>query len=75
MFSLNYPEPLALRSSNLKFPLGVSFANSSGPDPVPLCHHNMSKNPSHDLTLTTIMISLTINTGEPGHDHKCEALH
>ena len=43
-----------------------------------LCHHNISKNPSHDLTLlpltAVVKILLTISTGKPGRDHKCEAV-
>ena len=66
----------------MSFQLGIPrvyFANSSGLDSMLLCHHNISKSSSHDLTLlpltTIVKVSLTISTGEPGHDHKCEAVH
>ena len=39
-------------------------------------HHNIPKNPSYDLTWSTIVkISLAVSTGEPRHDHTCEAVH
>ena len=45
-----------------------------------MCYHNISKNPSHDLTLfsliTIVKMSLTVSTVEPGHAiNKSEALH
>ena len=53
--------------------------NSSGPGPMSLCRHNISKNPSNDLTFLPlkiiVKISLTRSTGEPRHDHRCEAVH
>ena len=62
----------------LEIPL-IDATNSSGLDPVALCYHNISKNESHDLTMLPltfiVKISLTISTGEPGHDHKCGVVH
>ena len=52
------------------------FANLSGLRSTSFCHHYISKNPSHDFPLATIIkILLTINTGELGHDDKREAMH
>ena len=48
------------------------FSSSSGQGPVWLCHYNISKNSSHDLTLLPltgiVKISLRISTGDSEHD-------